>query len=171
MAKIDFRLVPNQNPDVLLKRLKEHLVDKGFGDIEVRVIGSSYPSRTPVKAKIVGVARKAAERVYRVKPVIYPNSAGSAPDYVFTKILGLDSIWTGSSPSFSNIHAPNEFTTVEAYMKGIAYTAAIMEELVDQDAEYMKNTPYNTAVGRIDELWAARNMILTYKQMKRKDML
>ena len=40
MAKIDFRLVPNQNPDVLLKRLKEHLVDKGFGDIEVRVIGS-----------------------------------------------------------------------------------------------------------------------------------
>jgi acetylornithine deacetylase/succinyl-diaminopimelate desuccinylase-like protein len=127
-AKVDFRLVPNQNAAELLKALRKHLIEKGFEDVKVRVIGSSDPSRTPADAEIAEVSMRAAEETYRMKPVVYPNSAVSAPDYLFTKVLGLYSVWTGSSPPYSNIHAPNEFTTVDSYLKGIAYAATIMEK-------------------------------------------
>ncbi|MFQ6075861.1 MAG: M20/M25/M40 family metallo-hydrolase [Candidatus Bathyarchaeia archaeon] len=126
MVKVDFRLVYDQNPDTLLEKLKRHLDKHGFGDVEVVKLGTLEPSKTPVTAPIARVVMGAAEEVYGAKPVVYPNAAGSGPDYLFTKRLGLGSVWTGCAPPFSHAHAPNEFITTDAFMMGIRYASAVI---------------------------------------------
>ena len=127
MAKLDFRLVYDQNPEELLEKLKAHLRTHGFDDIEVVKLGSLEPSKTPIEAPIARAVISAARDVYKSEPVVYPNSPGSGPDYLFTKRLGLNSVWAGCASAFSNAHAPNEFELVDDFFKGIEYAGKIME--------------------------------------------
>jgi len=127
MAKIDFRLVYDQNPADLLEKLRWHLEKHGFDDIEVVKLGTLEPSKTPFDAPISQAVISAARDVYRSEPVVYPNAAGSGPDYLFTKRLGCNSVWAGCASAFSNAHAPNEFESVDDFFKGIEFAGTIME--------------------------------------------
>ncbi len=127
-AKLDFRLVVDQKPDKLLDLLRKHLDVEGFGDIEIVKLGSLLPSKTPPSASVVKASSHAAEETYKVKPILYPNAAGSGPDYVFTSILRLESVWTGCTPPLSKAHAPNEFNTVDHLIKGVLYATNILRE-------------------------------------------
>lgn len=130
-VKLDFRLAFDQNPDELAGKLREHLNSNGFSDVEMRILGRLEPSRTMPSAPIAGIVARAAKATYDSEPVIYPNTPASGPDYVFTKILGRPSVWTGGSLADGNAHAPNEFTTKEAFFSGIEYAAAIIEEFTN----------------------------------------
>lgn len=127
-AKIDFRLVYDQNPGKLLEKLKVHMETRSFRDLEIKLLGSLEPSKTPASAPIAKAVKMAAEKAYGVKPQVSPMSSGSGPDYVFTKSLGIHSVWTGCSPPFSNAHAPNEFITKKTFLDGIVYASLIMEQ-------------------------------------------
>ncbi len=129
MVKLDFRLVYNQNPKRQLQLLKDHLKTHGFDDIQVKALGYLEPSRTKPSAPIAKAATRAARIVYGSNPVIVPRNPASGPDYLFTKRLGMDSIWTGGAlPSaYSHAHAPNEYTTVDQFLNGIKYMAAIID--------------------------------------------
>jgi len=129
MLKIDFRLVYNQNPRKQLRLLKEHLDSHGFDDIQVRGLGFIEPSFTRPSAPIALAAEKAARIAYGSSAVVIPRNPASGPDYLFTKRLGMDSIWTGSGPpsAYSHAHAPNEYTTTEDFINGIRYIASIIE--------------------------------------------
>jgi len=128
VVKLDFRLVMNQNPDKLLTLLRRHLDSKGYRDVEIVKLGSLLPSKTPPSARIVKTSSYAAEEAYKARPILYPSAAGSGPDYVFTRLLHLNSIWTGCAPPFSKAHAPNEFNTIDHLVKGVAYAANILRE-------------------------------------------
>lgn len=128
MAKIDFRLVYDQNPEQLLRKLKLHLRKHGFSDIEVLKLGTLEPSKTPITAPIARAVISSAKKVFGREPIVYPNAAGSGPDYLFTKRLGLNSVWAGCASAFSNAHAPNEFELVDDFFKGIEFAGTIMEE-------------------------------------------
>ena len=129
MLKIDFRLVYNQNPRKQLRLLKEHLDSHGFDDIQVRGLGFIEPSFTRPSAPIALAAEKAAKIAYGSSAVVIPRNPASGPDYLFTKRLGMDSIWTGSGPpsAYSHAHAPNEYTTTEDFVNGIRYIASIID--------------------------------------------
>ena len=129
MLKIDFRLVYNQNPRKQLQLLKEHLHIHGFDDVQVKAFGFLEPSFTRPSAPIAKAVEKAAKIAYGNSPVVIPRNPASGPDYVFTKRLGMDSIWTGSGPpsAYSHAHAPNEYTTTDDFVKGIRYIASIMD--------------------------------------------
>ncbi len=126
-AKVDFRLVYDQKTDDLIKKMRKHLAKNGFTDLQIFKLGSTEPSKTDINAKIVRAAAGAAEQVYRKKPSIFPNMWGSGPDFVFTKLLKMESVWTGCSPPYANIHAPNEFTTIKNVLDGVCYAAAVMD--------------------------------------------
>jgi acetylornithine deacetylase/succinyl-diaminopimelate desuccinylase-like protein len=129
MLKIDFRIVNDQNPRRLLQLLKQHLHSHGFDDIQIKALGLVEPSTTKPSAPIARAAEKAGRMVYGRAPVVMPRNPASGPDYLFTKHLGLDSIWTGSGPpsAYSHAHAPNEWTTVDNFLNGIRYIATIMD--------------------------------------------
>ncbi len=127
-VKLDCRLVYDQKTEDLIKKLKKHMVKNGFDDIQMFKLGTVEPSKTDASAKIVKAASKAANEVYDKKPALFPSMWGSGPDYVFTKLLKLESVWTGCSPPYANIHAPNEFTAIKNVLEGVCYASMIMQE-------------------------------------------
>jgi len=128
IVKLDFRLVYDQNTDDLIKKLRTYLAKRGFTDMTIYKLGTVEPSKTKIDAKVVKATSLAAEKVYKKKPSLFPNMWGSGPDFVFTKILKLQSVWTGCSPSYANIHAPNEFTTIMNVLDGVCYASMIIQE-------------------------------------------
>ncbi len=126
MAKLDFRLVSNQMPDEIFEKLKEHLKKGRFKDIEALRYGSTEPTRTPVTDKFVGVVIKAAEKIYGKRAVVYPTSAASGPMHLFRNWLGSPVVSAGCSHADAKGHAPNENLTIDGFIKGSKFMAAVL---------------------------------------------
>ncbi|MEM3578775.1 MAG: M20/M25/M40 family metallo-hydrolase [Candidatus Bathyarchaeia archaeon] len=128
MAKLDFRLVPDQKPDEIFEKLKRHLKACGFGDVEIIRYGSTEPVKTPLSDPFVDLVAKTAEKVYGEKAVIYPLSAGSGPMHLFRNFLGFPVVSAGCGHPESNTHAPNENLRIESFIKGIKFIATLMSD-------------------------------------------
>jgi acetylornithine deacetylase/succinyl-diaminopimelate desuccinylase-like protein len=112
-AKLDLRLVPNMTAEGALAALKAHLVEHGFGDIEVHMSGGYDPTSTDLSAPLIQ-AQIAVLKRKGIDPLIWPRNAGSYPGYVFTgKPLGLASGHFGLGHG-SGAHAPDEYFVVES---------------------------------------------------------
>ena len=119
LAKMDYRLVPNQDPNDILEKLEKHLRDQGYGDIEVRLVSLDYPVKTPAELPIVDAARESARVVYGKPPVVSPTQGGSGPMYPFKKHLNLSFVSFGVGYWNSSNHAPNENIRLEDYRSGL----------------------------------------------------
>lgn len=128
MAKLDFRLVPHQMPDEIFIKLKRHLDNQGFGDIELIRHGSTEPTKTPVTDDFVQVVAKTAEKVYRKKAVVYPTSAASGPMHLFRNWLGYPVVSAGCSHPGANTHAPNENLRVDSFIQGTKFIATLLHD-------------------------------------------
>lgn len=126
LAKLDFRLVPDQDPDEILELLEQHLADCGFADIEVKVCSRKPAGRTPPNDPLVTAAIDAAKSVYGKRPQIYPTSAGSGPMAILCHKYGIPAVSVGLGYWGSNTHAPNENIRLEDFSKGMRHIAAIM---------------------------------------------
>jgi acetylornithine deacetylase/succinyl-diaminopimelate desuccinylase-like protein len=126
-AKVDFRLVPEQDPEDLWKKLRRHLDDNGFSDVEVKLESSEPAARTSYKHPFAQAAVRAAEKVYGRKPIVELGSPGTGPLYLFTKRYGMPSVDIGVSAMDGGIHAPNEHLKLEDLRKGIVWIAQTME--------------------------------------------
>jgi acetylornithine deacetylase/succinyl-diaminopimelate desuccinylase-like protein len=111
IAKIDSRLVPNQDPDAQMALIRRHLDAQGFTDIELRKLSGYPPAQTSVEAPLVratiGVFAKRG-----LVPTVSPRIAGSAPYYLFTDRLKLPMIAAGLGYG-TGAHAPNELMVIE----------------------------------------------------------
>ncbi len=113
-------------PEEILKKLKEHLRNYGFDDIEVICHGSTEPVKTPINDSFVQTVIKTAEKVYAKRAVVYPTSAASGPMHLFRNWLGYPVVSVGCAHAESRGHAPNENLTVEGFIKGTKFIAAIL---------------------------------------------
>ncbi len=121
-AKIDFRLVPDLTPDLVLDLLRKHLDKHGFQDIEVRLTETGEENaRSALDSKIVQAAIAAAQATYRQDPVIYPTSAGSGPMYPLCQALNIPAVSAGCGYHDSRAHAPNENIRLSDYFEGIEF--------------------------------------------------
>ena len=126
-AKLDFRLVPDQDPEDLWKKLRKYLDDNGFGDVDMR-LGSMEPAaRTPYKHPFAQAAIRAAEKTYGKKPIVELGSPGTGPLYLFTKKYNMPSVDIGVSALDGGIHAPNENLKLENLRRGMIWIAETME--------------------------------------------
>lgn len=127
MAKIDMRLVANQDPHEVYDLLRRHLDDNGFVDIESELIGAGYPARTSMDAPIAKIVAETFQDVYGQAPAIYPTNAGSGPWYQLCDALGVDACTAGVGHGKSQAHAPDENIFVEDFILGIKHIAAIID--------------------------------------------
>ncbi|MDE1826445.1 MAG: M20/M25/M40 family metallo-hydrolase [Thaumarchaeota archaeon] len=116
LVKIDFRLVPKMDPLKQLSRLKKHLKDKGFGDVQVHMIHGEAASRTAISDPFVKVVKKAADESFGTS-IISVSSAGTGPMYSFSKMLKAPCISIGSTYVYARIHSPNEFARIDLLKK------------------------------------------------------
>ena len=108
-ARLDLRLVPSQEPDVLLELLRRHLASRGFGDVEVEPIDISYrPWWTPTTHEIVAAAAAASTDVLGKEALISPSTPGTAPMWEVCHRFRLPAVSLGASRVDSMVHAPNE---------------------------------------------------------------
>lgn len=125
-AKVDFRLVPNQDPDDIVTKLKAHLCKEGFADMDVMVNSAMPASKSDPDALVVGKMLDVMRANYG-EPVVKPIVEGSGPGCVF-EALGVPYVFARLGPPEDRSHSPNEYTTREAYRRGIASVIQFIAE-------------------------------------------
>jgi acetylornithine deacetylase/succinyl-diaminopimelate desuccinylase-like protein len=127
VAKLDFRLVPEQNPHDLLAKLRAHLDAEGFGDIELHADGPEFPARTDPDDPLVGAVVESARQAYGTEPVVQPLMAATGPMYELCQRWDLPAAGAGVGWMGSRGHSPNENIRLDDLEKGIQHIALLME--------------------------------------------
>jgi acetylornithine deacetylase/succinyl-diaminopimelate desuccinylase-like protein len=123
--RLDFRLVPNVEPEDVIRGLKELIERLGLSKyVELEVHDAYTWSKTSPKHPMVRKAVEAYEEL-NLKPYIIPMLPGSAPSYLFTRKLGVPFIATAPGHG-GRAHAPNEYITVDTIPKIALYTATLL---------------------------------------------
>lgn len=115
-VKIDFRLVPKMDPKKQIMRLKQHLKEKGFADIKIKIYHGEAAERTSPKHPFVRQVKEAADESYGTS-ILNISNAGTGPMHSFVKVLKAPCISVGSTYMFARIHSPNEFARVDLLKK------------------------------------------------------
>ena len=130
MAKVSFRLVPNQDPDKIVAAFRKHVekyTPKGI-HVEVRVLGVGPGLMVNTDHPAIQVAASAMEDIFG-KPTVFTRSGGSIPIVGdFKKHLGIPTILMGFGLPDDGLHSPNEKFSVENYYKGIRTVAHFFEK-------------------------------------------
>jgi acetylornithine deacetylase/succinyl-diaminopimelate desuccinylase-like protein len=126
-AKLEIRIVPDQEPDTVVTQLREHLDRRGFEDVGMTVLATVETARTDPGHPLVDIVRAAAGEVYggaMVKPT--EEYAGRQGAWLGRR-LGIPGLQTGVGPPGARGHAADEFVTEEHFLAGIRYAATILE--------------------------------------------
>jgi acetylornithine deacetylase/succinyl-diaminopimelate desuccinylase-like protein len=124
-AKVDFRLVPDQDPAEIIRLLRRHLDDQGFADVEIVEIEGEgeRAARTDPDAPIVHAVVETARALYGTEPLLLPTMPGTGPQYVLCGQFGVPAVGTGVGNAQSNNHAPNENIVIADFVEGIKHMA------------------------------------------------
>jgi len=132
MAKMDFRLVPNQRPDDILQKLRAHLTAQGFDDVRVKKLGDGDPVVTPIEDEFVQRMIQIGRAFTEQEPEITPLVGGTLPLLGAMKNnVGVLGISTSGNPAYygSGAHAPNEHIRVKDIPRAIEFNAFMLAQL------------------------------------------
>lgn len=132
MAKMDFRLVPNQQPDDILAKLNAHLKAQGFEDVQVKKLGSGDPVVTPLEGPFVQKITQICQAFTEQEPKIIPLGGGTLPLLGAMKNnVGVLGISTSGNPAYygSGAHAPNEHIRVRDIPRAIEFNVFLFTQL------------------------------------------
>ncbi len=128
MARLDMRLVANQDGNKILENLRQYIRSLGYDNVEVICHGVTPPSKTPIDTPYLAPVQRATDRVFG-KSMVYPNRPSTAPDYFWTSLLKTPTIQVRWCDFDSDNHAPNEHLRLENYLRGIQLTATALKEI------------------------------------------
>jgi len=132
MAKMDFRLAPNQDPNDIFEKLKAHLKEQGFKDVQVKILGSAEPVVTPINGEFVQRMINICKDFTDQEPEITALVGGTLPLLgSMKKNVGVLGISTSGNPSYygSGSHAPNEHIRVSDIPRAIEFNAFMFTQL------------------------------------------
>jgi len=129
-AKIDFRLVPDQDPAEMVRLLRAHLDAQGLSDVEIIELEShQHAARSDVAHPFVQAALSAARESYGQEPIIHPSAGGSGPMHPFVQHLGVACVAMGIGNIGGRAHAPNENIRTEDFANGVKFGVVFLERL------------------------------------------
>jgi len=132
MAKIDFRLVPDQDPQDIVEKLQRHLKDKGYNDIQVTIFGSAEPVVTPIDDPFVRRIASIAEAFAGKPASITPIVGGTLPLLgALRRHVGLPGLCAPGNAAYwgSRAHSPNEHIRLADLKRAVRYNCSMWEEL------------------------------------------
>ncbi len=130
MAKVSFRLVPNQDPEKVARALSEHVRNLAPSGVRVRVeiLHTAKPVLVPRDSAMMQAGLRALERGFGRKAV-FIGEGGSIPiTGTFQKVLQVPVVMLGYGLPTDNIHSPNEKFPVAHFYNGIRTTVAFFQE-------------------------------------------
>ena len=127
-AKLDFRLVPDQDPDEIFGLLQAHLRQAGFDDVVVTRLGAMWPDKAPADNPLVQLTKTTAEAVYQQPYELRPLAGGSSPVYAFAGPLGgIPVVAAGVGYGHNRTHAPDEHVRLVDLLNGSRHIARILD--------------------------------------------
>lgn len=132
MAKIDFRLVPDQDPHDILAKLRSHLQANGYDDVNVTVFGAAEPVVTPMNAPIVQRIITIAQNFAQKPPSIAPIVGGTLPLLgALRRSVGVPGLSAPGNATYwgSGAHAPNEHIRLSDLERAVRYNCYMFQEL------------------------------------------
>ena len=133
-ARVDFRLVPDQDPHQVAELVRAHLDSHGYEHVDCTVLTAIPPARSPLTSPL-GEAVTAAAAATMGTPHRYPIIPGSGPMHLIAGGLGVPTITPpGSTRLDSGMHAPNEHARISDYLDHVHFTLRTFELLAEAAA-------------------------------------
>jgi acetylornithine deacetylase/succinyl-diaminopimelate desuccinylase-like protein len=128
-AKVSMRLVPDQDPEVIARRFREHVEEVAPAGVRVEV--SATHGAGPVLIDLAGPLAEAAmdaqEDVWGARPVRV-REGGSIPIVLtFSEVLEVPVLLMGFGLNDDNLHSPNEKFNISHFYKGIRTVVRLMD--------------------------------------------
>ncbi|PYS49991.1 MAG: peptidase M20 [Acidobacteria bacterium] len=134
MARLDFRLVPDLTPQLVVELLRKHLDARGFKDVEIIELGSAPVTKSSRESSVARAAIESAPEIYGAPPVVFPLDPASGP--VGTICGATDPpmavVSFGMSYAGSNPHGPNENIRIEDFLQSIKYFGRVIHHLGEE---------------------------------------
>ena len=107
-AKLDFRLIPDQDPADVLDLLRKHLDRGGFEKVEILAGDGEKPARSDVNSAVGRAVIDCVRDMYG-EPVLWPFMPATGPMHPVVADLGVPTVLpVGVGRPDNRIHAPNE---------------------------------------------------------------
>ncbi len=120
-AKVSMRLVPNQDPDDILKKYEKYIkkiTPKGI-QVKIKVHSKGPASVVSTDNPYIKAATEAMHDVFK-KDTVFIRSGGSIPIVSdFQNELKIPSVMMGMGLPDDNLHAPNEKFHIPNFYRGI----------------------------------------------------
>jgi acetylornithine deacetylase/succinyl-diaminopimelate desuccinylase-like protein len=108
-ARLDIRLVPDQDPNAIEAALREHLDTNGFEDVQLkRIEAHERPYWSDLTDPLMDAAADALEATFGKPAVRIQSMAGTAPMYQVCAAHRLPMAFIGGADLHGNAHAPDE---------------------------------------------------------------
>ncbi|MGC8461596.1 MAG: dipeptidase [Candidatus Dormibacteria bacterium] len=127
-AKITCRLVPNQEPMTIGKRVADYCESLAPAGVHVEaVVGSGgNPVVAPLDSPYVQASADALEEVFQVRPSFIREGGSIPPADLLQTVLGIPVILVGFGIQEENYHAPNEHFHETSFMQAVRVIARMM---------------------------------------------
>src|SRR3989454_905961 len=142
MARLDFRLVPDLTPELVVRLLREHLDRRGFKDIEIIELGSAPLAKSSATSRVALAATESALEIYGLPPIVYPMDPSSGP---VGAVCGASNppapvASFGISYAGSNPHGPDEHIRLDDFLQSIKFIGRVIHRLADGKTKTSRNT-------------------------------
>ncbi|MDX1388324.1 MAG: dipeptidase [Acidobacteriota bacterium] len=130
-AKISMRLVPDQTPAEITRKVQRHLkaIAPASVKVAVRSLHGGEAWIAPSDHPAVQAARRAVKRAFGKTPV-FTREGGSIPIiFSFSQQLKVPCVLMGIGLNDDNLHAPNEKMDLDNFYRGNEAAAFLFEEL------------------------------------------
>jgi acetylornithine deacetylase/succinyl-diaminopimelate desuccinylase-like protein len=126
-AKLDFRLIPDQDPADIKAKLRRHFDSNGFEKVEIVWADGEKPVRSDPDSAI-GRATADSVRELHGEPVIWPFMQATGPMHPVVAELGIPTVMpVGVGRPDNRIHAPNENIRVDDYLNTVRLMCRLWE--------------------------------------------
>jgi len=126
-AKLDFRLIPNQDPADVLAQLRRHLDSHGFEKVEIVWSDGEKPARSDPDS-VVGKTMIDCVRELHGEPVLWPFMQATGPMHPVVADLGIPTVLpVGVGRPDNRIHAPNENIHAVDYINAVRLMCRVWE--------------------------------------------
>ena len=147
MARLDFRLVPDLTPAIVVQLLRAHLDVRGFKDIEISELGSAPLAKSSASSSVARAVIGGAAEVYGVAPLVYPMDPSSGP---VGAVCGASSPSTpvasfGTSYAGSNPHGPDENIRLDDFFQSIKFIGRVIYKLGETKAKNSGTTKVSSS--------------------------
>ena len=126
-AKLDFRLIPNQDPADVAAQLRKHLDSRGFERVEILWSDGEKPARSDPDSAVGKTMIDCVRELYG-EPVLWPFMPATGPMHPVVADLGIPTVLpVGVGRPDNRIHAPNENIHADDYVNAVRLMCRVWE--------------------------------------------